>query len=112
MRSVATDEVEWSVGQSVCLSVTTVCPVKMAEPIEMPFSPVAQNPQFSPLAWYPPITNYFTQTTPYGSPGTLLEPKIMVTFLVTPNGSAKYTWVGKILQPSTNNLLYLENGTR
>ena len=33
MRPIATDEVAWSVS----LSVTTMSPAKMAEPIEMPF---------------------------------------------------------------------------
>ena len=37
MRSVVTDRVAWSVGQSVCLSVTLVSPAKTAEPIKMPF---------------------------------------------------------------------------
>jgi len=37
MQPIATDGIAWSVGQSVCWSVTTVNPVKTAEPIEMPF---------------------------------------------------------------------------
>ena len=32
MRPIATDSVAWSVGLSVCLSVTTVSPAKAAEP--------------------------------------------------------------------------------
>jgi len=32
-----TDRVVWSVGLSVCRSVTVVSPAKTAEPIEMPF---------------------------------------------------------------------------
>jgi len=39
MRPVVTDTwVAWSVGWSVCRSVTLVSPTKMAEPIEMPFA--------------------------------------------------------------------------
>jgi len=37
MRPVVTDRVAWSVGLSVCRSVTLVSPVKTTEPIEMPF---------------------------------------------------------------------------
>jgi len=37
MWPVATDWVAWSVFWLVCLSVTTVSPAQMAEPIEMPF---------------------------------------------------------------------------
>ena len=37
MPPIATDGVAWSVGLSVCLSVTTVSPAKTAEPIEIPF---------------------------------------------------------------------------
>jgi len=37
MWPIVTDRVAWSVGQSVCLSVTLVSRAKMAEPIEMPF---------------------------------------------------------------------------
>ena len=37
MRPIVTDRVAWSVGLSVCLSVTLVSPAKTAEPIEMPF---------------------------------------------------------------------------
>jgi len=37
MRPIVTDRVAWFVGLSVCLSVTIVSPVKIAEPIEMPF---------------------------------------------------------------------------
>jgi len=37
MRPIATDGVAWSVGLSVCLSVTTVSPAKTAEPIDVPF---------------------------------------------------------------------------
>jgi len=37
MQSIVTDQVVWSVGLSVCLSVTLVSPAKTAEPIEMPF---------------------------------------------------------------------------
>ena len=35
MRLIATDGVAWSVGRWVCLSITTVSPAKMAEPIEI-----------------------------------------------------------------------------
>ena len=37
MRPIVTDRVAWSVGMSVCQSVTLVSPAKTAEPIEMPF---------------------------------------------------------------------------
>ena len=37
MWPVVTDQVAWSVGRSVSLSVTLVSPAKMAEPIEMLF---------------------------------------------------------------------------
>jgi len=37
MRPIATDEVAWSVGLSVVLSVTIVSPAKVAETIVMPF---------------------------------------------------------------------------
>jgi len=37
MWSIVTDQVAWSVGQSVSWSVTLVSPAKMAEPIEIPF---------------------------------------------------------------------------
>jgi len=37
MRPILTDRVAWSVGLSVCLSVTLVSPAKTAAPIEMPF---------------------------------------------------------------------------
>jgi len=37
MQSIGTDRVAWSLGRSVCRSVTLVSPVKTAEPIEMPF---------------------------------------------------------------------------
>ena len=37
MRPIVTDRVAWSVGMSVCQSVTLVSPAKKAEPIEMPF---------------------------------------------------------------------------
>ena len=37
MRSVVTDRLAWSVGQSVGLSVTIASPENVAEPIEMPF---------------------------------------------------------------------------
>jgi len=37
MRPTVTDQVAWSVGRSVSLSVTVVSPAKTAEPIEMPF---------------------------------------------------------------------------
>jgi len=37
MWTVVTDRVAWSIGLSVCQSVTLVRPAKMAEPIDMPF---------------------------------------------------------------------------
>jgi len=37
MRPIVTDQVTWSVGLSVGLSLTLVSPAKMAEPIEIPF---------------------------------------------------------------------------
>jgi len=37
MRPIVTDQVAWSVGRSVCLSVSLVSTAKMAELIEMPF---------------------------------------------------------------------------
>ena len=37
MQSIVTDRVAWSVGRSVCWSVTLVSPAKMIELIEMPF---------------------------------------------------------------------------
>jgi len=37
MRPIFTDRVAWSVGLSVCLSVTVVSHANTAEPIEMPF---------------------------------------------------------------------------
>ena len=37
MRPIVTDRVAWSVGLSVCRSVTLVSSAKTAEPIEMPF---------------------------------------------------------------------------
>jgi len=37
MQPIVTDGVAWSVGRSVCRSVTIVNPTKMAEPIEMLF---------------------------------------------------------------------------
>jgi len=37
MLSIVIDRVAWSVGLSVCLSVTLVSPGKKAAPIEMPF---------------------------------------------------------------------------
>jgi len=37
MRPILTDRVAWSVGLSVCLSVTLVRPAKTAAPIELPF---------------------------------------------------------------------------
>ena len=37
MRPVLTDRVAWSVGLSVCRSVTLVSPAKTAAPIELPF---------------------------------------------------------------------------
>jgi len=37
MRPIATDQVAWSVGRSVCQSVTLLSPAETAEPIEMPF---------------------------------------------------------------------------
>jgi len=37
MRPILTDRVAWSVGLSVCLSVTLVSPAKTAAPIELPF---------------------------------------------------------------------------
>ena len=37
MRPIVTDRVAWSVGRSVCRSVTLVSPAKTAEPIKMPF---------------------------------------------------------------------------
>jgi len=37
MRPIVADRVAWSVGLSVCRSVTLVSPAKTAEPIEMPF---------------------------------------------------------------------------
>jgi len=37
MRPIVTDRVAWSVGQSVCRSVTLVSPAKTPEAITMPF---------------------------------------------------------------------------
>ena len=37
MRSVVIDVVVYSVGRSICQSVTIVSPAKTAEPVEMPF---------------------------------------------------------------------------
>jgi len=37
MRPIITDQVAWSVGRSVCWSVTLVSPAKTDQPIEMPF---------------------------------------------------------------------------
>jgi len=37
MRPILTDRVAWSVGLSVCQSVTLVSPAKTAAPIELPF---------------------------------------------------------------------------
>ena len=37
MRTIATDEVAWSVCLSVCLLIALVSPTKTDEPIEMPF---------------------------------------------------------------------------
>jgi len=37
MRPIATDGAAWSIGRSVCLSVTTMSPAETAEPIEIPF---------------------------------------------------------------------------
>ena len=37
MQSVVIDQVAWSVGRSVGLSVTLLSPAKAAEPIKMPF---------------------------------------------------------------------------
>jgi len=37
MRPIVIDRVAWSVGLSVCLSITLVSSVKTAAPIEMPF---------------------------------------------------------------------------
>ena len=37
MRPMVIDRVAWSVGRSVCRSVTLVNPAKTAAPIEMPF---------------------------------------------------------------------------
>jgi len=37
MWPVVTDRVAWTVGRSVCWSVTVVSPVETAEPIEMPY---------------------------------------------------------------------------
>jgi len=37
MRPILTDRVAWSVGLSVCRSVTLVSPAKTAAPIELPF---------------------------------------------------------------------------
>jgi len=41
MRPITTDGAAWSVGSSVCLAISlsliTMSPAKMAEPIEMPF---------------------------------------------------------------------------
>jgi len=37
MRPILTDQVAWSVGLYVCLSVTLVSPAKTAPPIELPF---------------------------------------------------------------------------
>jgi len=37
MRLIVTDRVAWSVGRSVCRSVTVVNPTKTVEPIKMPF---------------------------------------------------------------------------
>jgi len=36
--SIVTDRVAWSVGLSVCLSVTIMSPAKTAKPIEIPFA--------------------------------------------------------------------------
>ena len=56
-----------------------------------------------------------TQTTPHDSPGTLVfwsrrSPRNSTG--VTPYGGAKCRWGGKNRRLSTNNRLYLENGTR
>ena len=79
-----------SVSVSVCLSVTSRSSTKTAK-------------------------RGITQTTSHDSPGTLVfgcqrSPRNSTG--ITPCGGAKYRWVGQNRRLSTNNQLYLENGTR
>jgi len=79
-----------SVSLSVRLSVTSWCSTKTAK-------------------------RRITQTTPHDSSGTLVfwcqrSPRNSTG--VTPYGGAKCRWVGQNRRLSTNNWLYLENGTR
>jgi len=79
-----------SVSVRLCLSVTSRCSTKTAQ-------------------------HRITQITPHDSPRTLIfsrQRSLRNSTEVTPYGGAKCRWVGQNRRLSTNNRLYLENGTR